>query len=261
MSIFRIEEENLKKIEPLFQGWDETLIWSCLQGYMGTAWADSDVNPGSAQIVIADFAIFAGEANEELVRNRPPVYGSDFVVMVPQNHVWAALIQDVYGNDAKAVTRYAIKKETGIFNVPGLREIVENIDAGYSLRMFDEEMYNQAMANKWSRDLCAQFADYRDFSEKGLGAGVLHNGELVAGASSYTVYRGGIEIEIDTRTDCRRRGLALACGARLILACLERDLYPSWDAQNKGSVALAEKLGYHFDKEYVVYEVTGYGTK
>ena len=39
----------------------------------------------------------------------------------------------------------------------------------------------------------------------------------MAGASSYTVYDGGIEIEIDTRPDVRRLGLALACGARLIL--------------------------------------------
>ena len=50
-------------------------------------------------------------------------------------------------------------------------------------------------------------------------------------ASSYTVYRGGIEIEIDTHPDHRRRGLARACGAALMLECLKRGLY-SWDAQN-----------------------------
>lgn len=73
MSVFRIEDKDLRKIDSLFLGWNETLIWSCLQGYMGTAWADSDIHPGSAQIVIADFAVFAGKANEELVRSRPPV--------------------------------------------------------------------------------------------------------------------------------------------------------------------------------------------
>ena len=67
----------------------------------------------------------------------------------------------------------------------------------------------------------------------------------------------GIEIEIDTREDHRRKGLAYACGAKLILECLKRGLYPSWDAQNKWSVALAEKLGYHFDHEYTAYEITG----
>ena len=30
----------------------------------------------------------------------------------------------------------------------------------------------------------------------------------------------------------------------------------SWDAQNKWSLALAEKLGYHFSHEYVAYNVS-----
>lgn len=75
------------------------------------------------------------------------------------------------------------------------------------------------------------------------------------------MYRDGIEIEIDTREDYRRKGLALACGTKLILECIKRNLYPSWDAQNKGSVALAEKLDYNFDKEYIAYEICDYGTK
>ena len=42
-----------------------------------------------------------------------------------------------------------------------------------------------------------------------------------------------------------------------LLQCLEEGLYPSWDAQNMNSVYLAEKLGYEFDHEYTVYEVSG----
>jgi len=76
-------------------------------------------------------------------------------------------------------------------------------------------------------------------------------------ASSYSSYKGGIEIQIDTREDCRRKGLATVCGARLILECLSRDLYPSWDAQNQWSVSLAGKLGYRFDHAYIAYEVSG----
>ena len=54
-------------------------------------------------------------------------------------------------------------------------------------------------------------------------------------------------------------GLASVCGAKLILECQERKLYPSWDAQNLWSVALAEKLGYHFSYEYTAYEVWNSG--
>ena len=93
------------------------------------------------------------------------------------------------------------------------------------------------------------------FCTHGLGVVVCKTGTVVSGASSYSRYDGGIEIEIDTRPDCRRQGLALVCGARLILECLKKNLYPSWDAQNKASVALAEKLGYHYCHTYPAIEI------
>ena len=88
-----------------------------------------------------------------------------------------------------------------------------------------------------------------------MGVVILKDGEIVSGASSYSGYIGGIEIEIDTREDYRRKGLAFAAGAGLILECLKRGLYPSWDAQNKWSAALAKKLGYHDSHAYTAYEV------
>ncbi len=39
------------------------------------------------------------------------------------------------------------------------------------------------------------------------------------------------------------------------LRCLDRDLYPSWDAHTPTSLALAEKLGYGFSHGYVAYEL------
>ena len=90
---------------------------------------------------------------------------------------------------------------------------------------------------------------------RSLGVVILKDGEPVSGASSYSGYRGGIEVQIDTREDYRRMGLASVCGAGLILESLKKGWYPSWDAQNRQSLALAEKLGYHFEREYTAFEV------
>ena len=102
------------------------------------------------------------------------------------------------------------------------------------------------------------YANYNIYQRLGLGVVVLKDGEPVSGASSYSRYQSGIEIQIDTKEAYRGQGLATACGASLILACLDRGLYPSWDAQNLWSVGLAKKLGYAFDHEYTAYEVRGY---
>ena len=50
--------------------------------------------------------------------------------------------------------------------------------------------------------------DYNAYKKLGLGVVILKDGDVVAGASSYSTYDKGIEIEIDTKEGYRRKGLA-----------------------------------------------------
>lgn len=261
MGIYRVPASEMDIIAPLFAGWEESLIWSCLQGCMGNAWTDSIKHPKSARIILADFCYFAGEVNRELVAEEISIHSRNYLIMVPPmdgtGEVWAHEIEQVYKNKCRRVERYAIRKEPGIFDREKLQKIVDSLNSEYEVRLIDEGLFQQTREQEWARDFTSQFSDYEEYHRRGLGVAVTHHGELVSGASSYTVYREGIEIEIGTREAYRRRGLALVCGAKLILECMERNLYPSWDAQNKWSVALAEKLGYHFERPYPAYEVIG----
>jgi GNAT superfamily N-acetyltransferase len=92
-----------------------------------------------------------------------------------------------------------------------------------------------------------------EFLNHGLGVLVLEGSNIIAGASAYTHYHGGIEVEIATREEYRRQGLATIVGARLILECLALNLYPNWDAANLYSLAVAKKLGYELSHEYPVF--------
>lgn len=250
----RCDSSNEEAAE-LFAGWEETMIWSCLQGCMGQLYINRQQEPTAAQAVVGDFSFYAGQPDEQLLHNIPDGFASDFLLMVPQHDGWAKCIESVFGQDAEKLERFAIKKEPGVFDRAQLSAFCEKLPPGYSLHMIDREIYEKTKAAEWSRDLTSQFSSYEDYSRWGIGAAVLHDGELAAGASSYTVYREGIEIEIDTEKSHRRKGLALACGAQLILACLDRGLYPSWDAHDMRSVRLAERFGYHLDKAYPTYLV------
>lgn len=240
----------------MFDTWEETMIWSCLQGIMGEIYTNSAED--AAMAILGEFVFYAGIPSEELIRFKPESYKQDFIIMVPQNNEWAELIEKCYDGKVKKVTRYAIKKERDIFDIAKLEQAVLNLPDGYKLKMIEESEYNMCRNNGWASDLVSQYRDYDTYKELGLGVAALKNGELAAGASSYSTYAEGIEIEIDTREDHRRKGLAYACGAKLILECLKKGLYPSWDAQNKWSVALAEKLGYHLSHEYTAYEIMEY---
>jgi GNAT superfamily N-acetyltransferase len=238
---------DIEKIAPFFAGWNEAMIWSCLQGHMGYAVADQDQNPSAAQLVIGDICFFAGTPNDDLAAK-----AASFII-VPRDKEWGRSIEAVWGDRVEKALRYAIKKEPEAFDPEKLAFYAESLESVYTVKMFDKEIYDSALREDWSKDLCSQFADYKDYSQRGVGAAVIHQGKIVSGASTYAVYDGGIEIEVDTKPEFRQRGLAKACCARLILECLKRGLYPSWDAHDLRSVALAEKLGYHMDHPYTVY--------
>lgn len=243
------ELENTSKVEELFAGWDETLIFSCLQNIMGKIYVTDLEQPKSALAFVGCFVFYAGMPDREMVMNKP----EGFVIMTPQNKEWAKLIEECYPK-AKKVTRYAIKKDT-TFDKIMLQNEVRKLPIGYELKKIDADIYDQCLGNPATEDFVSAFESKEKYLQIGRGMVILKNGIIVAGASSYTRYNEGIEIEVDTIESERRKHLAtIACSA-LILNCLDEGLYPSWDAQNMNSVKLAEKLGYEFDHEYVVYEV------
>jgi len=251
MNVYLVENKAL--IAPLFVGWNETMIWSCLQDYMGLAYADSETAPRSAQICVGDFCFFAGESNEALVRNWPANLNANSALFGPQTEAWSQVIEQVYQEKAVRHMRYATKKEPTSFDMVRLQALAASLPAPYAIAPIGRTEYMRIQQTVWAADWCANYPGYEEYERIGLGFVIQKDGEFVSGASSYTSYRGGIEIQIDTREDERGKGLASVCGAALILECLRRGLYPSWDAHDKRSLALAQKLGYSLDREYPVY--------
>ena len=245
--IFELKETA--RAAALFEGMNDTLITSCLQEVMGKIYVTDVDAPRSALACVGCFAFCAGRPDRELLIDRP----AGFMILIPQNEAWAALIEACFP-DAKKTTRYAIRKDTR-FDPDLLRRQAEKLPEGYELRPVDGTIYDLCLQSPLTEDFVSVFGSKENFLRLGRGMVILRNGRIVSGASSYSRYREGIEIEVDTVPEERRKGLAgIACAA-LILSCMEEGLYPSWDAQNQISVHLAEKLGYEFDHEYTVYEI------
>ena len=243
------ELEDTSKAEKLFGGWQETLIYSCLQKVMGKIYVTEPRDPASAFAFVGCFGFFAGEPDRELVEGKP----DGFAILTPQNRQWAELIEEAYP-DAKKVTRYAIRKDTR-FDIASLKKNIGLLPEGYELRDIDADFYDKCLESPVTEDFVSSFGNKEQYLRDGRGVVVVKDGKIVSGASSYSRYREGIEIEVDTVESESRKHLALVSCSALICRCLEEGLYPSWDAQNMESVHLAEKLGYEFDHAYVAYEV------
>ncbi len=243
------ELADTAKVKALFEDWPETLIWSCLQKVMGKIYVTDIEKPQSAFAFVGCFVFYAGVPDKELIMAKP----DGFVIMTPQNEEWADCIEDCFP-DAKKATRYAIKKDTK-FDKDRLHQLVDELPEGYELKDIDENIYDMCLSDPLTYDFVSSFESKESYLDIGRGVVVMKSGRIVAGASSYTRYNEGIEIEVDTVEEERRKGLATSACAAMILRCLDEGLYPSWDAQNMNSVHLAEKLGYEFAHEYTVYEV------
>ncbi len=247
--------EDLSKIHSLYKDWDESMICSCFQKVMGEAYVDNIENPRSAIVSVNCFAFAAGKPDESLVRDWYEEKVTGFSIITARDDSWNRIFASVGKDRCRRIERYAIKKEYGIFDTERLNTFVEQLSDEYELKLINETIYDQCKEYNWSFDFVSGYDNYDKFRKYGLGVVAFHGEEMVAGASSYASYIGGIEVEIDTKEEYRRRGLATACGAKLILECLKRGLYPSWDAHNTWSVSLAEKLGYHYSHTYTAYEI------
>ncbi len=228
-----LKGKEKKRIAPLFKKWNDPFLWSCIQEYAGEAWIDKQKNPSSGQITIGAFCFFSGVPNQRMIQNIPQKGVYQKIVLVPENEAWASEIEQYYKGKYEKAQRYAIKNETGKFNPSKLREYASALSETITLKRIDRSLYEKIKEMSWMKYLCSEYPTYEAFEKDGFGFVAIEKGEPVSGASSYVRYKDGIEVEVDTLEEYRRKGLALACASRLILECLDRGLYPHWDAANK----------------------------
>lgn len=251
--MIKVADSKKEILIPLFSDIQDSLILSCIQNYFGTAWVDDDSAPTTGRIVSGDFVFLAGEPREEFIYGEEGRLLRPEMLLIPDSPQWHAMIEGVYGDRCEKKERYHIKKEGDIFDRDLLKKYANSLEEDYTLKEIDHSLYDSIMATEWCRDFCSQFANWEHYHKKGMGFVACKDGMIVSGASSYTSYREGIEIQIITHEDYRKKGLALACASALMLKALENNLYPNWDAGNMASVGVATKLGYHYDKPYTAY--------
>ena len=257
VKMIELVKEQMQYINDFYLHCKDSTVLSCLQGYMGRAWVDQLPSPTVCRIVQGDFCFPAGNANsleaDKILSEFPTEIDMRNLLIIPHTIDWENKLEKSgkYNN----IVRYSIKKEGFIFSVEKLLDYINLLPADYELRQIDEEIYDLVLSEEWSKDFCSNFKSADEYNKCGLGFVIFDSGKIICGASSYTVCQDGIEIQIGTRVEYRRQGFATICGARLLLECIELNKYPNWDAANLNSVRVAEKLGYHFDKEYATFQL------
>lgn len=253
--MIQLRKDELYKIQELGSVLSDSTCYTVMQGIGGSAWVDNKENPVSLATVYGDFCFLAGVPTgknpEEELMDILQKCNKKMSIFVPETKEWLSELEVspmFYRSE-----RYRMKKKTEPFDKERLQKYVAELQEGFCIEKITKEWYNLLPEDEWSCDLCSQFETAEIYEEHGLGFLITKEGNPVAGVSSYSYYDKGIELEIDTKEEYRRKGFATVLGARIILECIERGLYSNWDAANLISVKTAEKLGYELDRPYQVF--------
>lgn len=255
--MIQVKKNQLNDVAFLFDGIEDSMVKACLQGYLGKAYVKTLISPKAGLIVSGEYSFFGGDPNSEeaeyLIRNLFKVNESESTVGIFSDAKpdWEKRLLAIPENNPVSVPRFGIVQKDYTFDDKVLQEYIDAIDEGFVIVPFNEDIYYQALKEDWSKEFCEIFSSAQDYLTKGVGFAALKNGKLVSGASSQTVYDGGIEIQVATDEKYKQRGLALACAAALIQECAKRKIRPCWDAANLISKKMALKLGYEYKGEYI----------
>ncbi len=247
-----------QSIRAVCESSSEVLVRGAMEGTMGHVWVPGLENASFCLIVAGDFAYLLGlpPKGAGALDLKAQIYRcSSGCCLYPQNDQWRQWLEDEFAGQLRTVVRYALRQESGGFDRELLNSYVKSIPQGMRIRRIDERLYRLALKEEWSQDLCASFEDYKHFQTHGFGYGAMKGHRLAAGCLAYGASEGMMKVQVKTRKEYRRQGLALACSAAFVLECLEKDITPNWEATNQQSAELALKLGYVHEKEYQVYQL------
>lgn len=237
------------RLAPFFPSGQGALLLSGLQGHMGRAFLSASGR--SALVIVSGFVFLGGEPDEMFLRQAAGAgcFPAGFLTFSGRE-AWldtAACVGAV-----GRMTRYAMATPAR-FDIQKLNALSVPPEGYTVLPVDDAERYALCLRAEGDiRDIVGNYPDASAFLRHALAFFVLKDSQVVAGCGTYAHADGWLEVEIDTHPMHRRRGLALCCGARFLLACQERGLRPHWDAMTEVSAALAAKLGFSTARPYPV---------
>jgi len=122
--------------------------------------------------------------------------------------------------------------------------IVKRIDETIAQQLFNERVLIYRTYDK----------SPQKFVKDGVGFCLYENGKVASIINSMAIYNRKLKGNIETLEPYRGKGLATIVAAHLIEYCLQNSIEYSWEATNKASIAVAQKLGFVEEGKMTVYQ-------
>lgn len=239
----KVENINdLNKISYLFDDIRFYMGKSVLDGMMGTAYVDNLENPKFAILIVRSYCFISGQIDKNILKEI--LYELKNYKFIPDD-MNKFIIKELFKDNINESERYSFYKKMN-FDIDKLKHYINKLDNIYRIVEIDKNIAKKINESK--------FINITDnYEESGIGCCCTINGEIIGVASSNIIYSDGIEVNIKVNDNFRKKGIATALAAYLIIMCIDRNLKISWDAANLISVKLAKKIGFKYYGPYNIY--------
>jgi hypothetical protein len=235
--------QDRSQVRPLFEAHKRGIgiIFPAINQSRGHLWVDSLESPKVARLQLSVLNVFAGDSTVDAARELVKMFEPMQVGFGPDAN-WTRLLKEVWGESLGVQRRVFFSPKS--LDIDHLKNLQSQLPAGYKLERMDLETIRRVDKRR-AMHIPMFFGTSEDFYKMGIAFCVKFEDKVVSMASTFTPYTDQFEIQVDTPDEVhRRKGLATAVSAALIVHALENGLTPHWDAANEPSVQLALKLGY-----------------
>src|SRR5690606_20119872 len=130
-------------------------------------------------------------------------------LILPYPREWANLVREVFADKVTEETRFFLPfSSLEHSTLAGIKKC-----SGYELRKMDMEMAARLESEMHEVAQLHHFASLQDFVDRGCGFCVVQDNEICSMAIAFLRGDDAIQIQISTKEQYRRRGLATMVGA------------------------------------------------
>lgn len=247
-----LRTEDYKKTSHLITSKNELSVFSVLNGNMpGKVFANSTDNPTSVFVKTSEANLIAGSTHDEEFNNAISGEIDLWDQVTPDSHEWGDKIPMVHENEyIKEYTRrrYLLSGSQFIKCERPLPKgfVIENVDLS---ELKKKDYINSDKIFKWANG----WGDEENFAMSGCGYYIRKDNKIVSWSMTDCAYNDSIAIGIHTDSEFRKQGFGIAVASQVAHSCFDKG-YKTIEwlcvGTNRGSQAIAEKLGFRLENEY-----------
>lgn len=250
--MIKLVSKEFKKIAHLVKSEDELSVFSVIYDEKpGEIYVNNIDNPTVALIKTSECNLIAGSINDEVFNSEVSSELDFWDQLTPDSSDWIDKIQTIHRNHF--VRRY--KRRHYVLSIDEFVECNSTLRGGYVLEKVDIALLRQNIFEnservlKWAED----WGDDEKFEKYGAGYLIRNDKTIVSWSLSDCSFEKTIAIGIHTDERYRKNGFGKIVASETIKDCFAKG-YEKIDwlcvDSNKGSRAIAEKLGFTFSNSY-----------